>query len=95
MNRLSKILIAIIVILVIALIIISSEYVKMRKSAIKNLNLYFEAEARYVELKNGEENLKWISRAWIYLKGIACSCFIMNFYCKKTQIIFVDMDRLI
>lgn len=55
MNRLSKILIAIIVILVIALIIISSEYVKMRKSAIKNLNLYFEAEARYIELKNGDK----------------------------------------
>lgn len=56
MNRLSKILIAIIVILVIALVIISSEYVKMRESAKKNLNLYFDAETRYVEAISGEKN---------------------------------------
>lgn len=52
MNKLSKILIAIIAILAIALVIISVEYVKMKKVAINNLNLYLEAETRYTELYN-------------------------------------------
>lgn len=52
MNKLSKILIGMIAILAIALVIISVEYIKMKKVAMNNLNLYLEAETRYSELHN-------------------------------------------
>ncbi len=56
MNKLSKILLLVIVILVIALGIMTSSYFKVKKAAQENLSLYLEAEKEIMQLN--EENFK-------------------------------------
>lgn len=50
MDKLSKILLCIVVILVIALVVMSTLYFKMRKAAKDNLNAFLNSEAKIVEL---------------------------------------------
>lgn len=50
MDKLSKILLCIVVILVIALVVISTLYFKMKKAAKDNLNAFLNSEAKIVEL---------------------------------------------
>ena len=50
MNKLSKILLCIVVILVIALVVMSTLYFKMKKAAKDNLNAFLNSEAKIVEL---------------------------------------------
>ena len=48
--KLSKILLCIVVILVIALVVMSTLYFKMKKAAKDNLNAFLNSEAKIVEL---------------------------------------------
>ena len=50
MDKLSKILLCIVVILVIALVVMSTLYFKMKKAAKDNLNAFLNSEAKIVEL---------------------------------------------
>ena len=50
MDKLSKILLCIVVILVIALVVMSTLYFKMRKAAKDNLNAFLNSEAKIVEV---------------------------------------------
>ena len=50
MDKLSKILLCIVVILVIALVVMSTLYFKMKKDAKDNLNAFLNSEAKIVEL---------------------------------------------
>ena len=50
MDKLSKILLCIVVILVIALVVMSTLYFKMEKAAKDNLNAFLNSEAKIVEL---------------------------------------------
>lgn len=50
MDKLSKILLCIVVILVIALMVMSTLYFKMKKAAKDNLNAFLNSEAKIVEL---------------------------------------------
>ena len=50
MDKLSKILLCIVVILVIALVVMSTLYFKMKKAAKDNLNAFLKSEAKIVEL---------------------------------------------
>ena len=50
MDKLSKILLCIVVILVIALVVMSTLYFKMKKAAEDNLNAFLNSEAKIVEL---------------------------------------------
>ena len=50
MDKLSKILLCIVVILVIALVVMSNLYFQMKKAAKDNLNAFLNSEAKIVEL---------------------------------------------
>lgn len=50
MDKLSKILLCIVVILVIALVVMPTLYFKMKKAAKDNLNAFLNSEAKIVEL---------------------------------------------
>ena len=50
MDKLSKILLCIVVILVIALVVMSTLYFKTKKAAKDNLNAFLNSEAKIVEL---------------------------------------------
>lgn len=50
MDKLSKILLCIVVILLIALVVMSTLYFKMKKAAKDNLNAFLNSEAKIVEL---------------------------------------------
>ena len=56
MNKLSKILLLVIVILVIALGVMTFSYFKVKKAAQENLSLYLEAEKEIMQLN--EKNFK-------------------------------------
>lgn len=58
MNKLSKIFLLIIVLLVIALSIMTFSYFKMKKFAQDNLNLYLNAESEITQLHSDYQELK-------------------------------------
>ena len=59
MNRLSKVLLVIIVILTIALGIMTHAYFSMKKAAKENLNYYLEAKGELLKIQHPDANIEY------------------------------------
>lgn len=59
MNKLSKVLLVVIIILIIALAVMTYGYLKQRKSAKENLNLYLETKAELLKMEHPEATIDY------------------------------------